>query len=138
MPLKTRLDPVVKLRERAEDECAIELARASEMTRQARDKLALIDDRLRRENRRQGDAADWELAEAATARALKERKVAEAELKKAEGAEAAARVAYAQAHKKAEAVRRVAEARRKAILKEAEVAERKLMDEVAARRPRGK
>jgi flagellar biosynthesis chaperone FliJ len=71
------------------------------------------------------------VADLAHSRALNEVRSAENEVKTATNAEGASRQAYTQAHSKAEALRRVAQARVDEILTEREKAESKELDELA-------
>ncbi len=131
MAFKTRLDAVVKLRERAEDSTKIALARARKEVAEAQAALERLRERARADDREAGDAADWEIRQRARDRALAEIKKAEEAVRQLKSREAAARQAYEAAHRQLEAVRRVAENKRAEMRREAERKDRKAMDEIA-------
>lgn len=129
----TRLDPLVRLREREEERARLELARAIEATRLAREALEEARRAALRNEFAPGPAYEWEMRELAHRRALEEVERAKAALLEALEAEEAARRACEEAHKRLEAVRRVAEARKAEARAEAERQERKLLDEIGSR-----
>ncbi|MGC4120555.1 MAG: flagellar FliJ family protein [Myxococcales bacterium] len=132
MAIKTRLDVVVKLRERAEDEAQRQLAQARAKTSAAEGALAKARERALADGRGSGDAALWHDADLARQRALREVEKAKEALRSCKVAEEAVRKAFEQRHREAEAVRRVAEARREEIRQQQDRAERKVLDELAA------
>jgi flagellar export protein FliJ len=131
MAFKTRLDVVVRLRQRAEDAAKLALGRARADVARAEEALEQMKDRAKANDGQAGIAADWEVRQAARDRALAEIKKAEEALRQLRAREAAARKAYEAAWRELEAVRRVAEAKRQEMAREAGRKERKEMDEVA-------
>ncbi len=132
MVFKTRLDAVVRVRERSEDAAKVALARARMEVTRAASGLERLRERARHEDRQAGSAAQWEIRQAARDRAVAEIKRAEEALRALEAREVAARQAYEAAHRELEAVRRVAESKRAEMAREAGRKERKAMDEIAA------
>lgn len=132
MAPSTRLDPVVKLREREEQEARLRLADAIRKTAEARQ--ALLDARLRAaaDLRATGVAALWAMVEDSHARAIREVKRLAAEVDRAVAEEERVRAEYVAAHRAAEAVRRVRETRREELRTEAARRERKELDELAS------
>lgn len=132
MAPKTRLDALVKLRERVEDQAKIALAQARQKTQKAEELLKQAQARAAIDHRVAGTAALWQDAESARVRALAEVKRAREGCQAARDAEEKQRRAFELAHRDAEAVRRAAESKRQEIVKAAERAERKQFDELAA------
>lgn len=131
MKPKTRLDAVVKLRERDEDRARLDLAEAHRLVLAADRTAREAADVARQDDRARGCAADWQLAEHAHARALVEARQAERACHAASEKLGSSRQRYVGAHARAEALRRVVEARRFEVVREAEATERKHLDEVA-------
>lgn len=131
MAPKTRLDPVVKSRERDEQEARVRLAEAIRRTADARQQL--IDARLRAaaDVRAAGLAAIWSVLDDSHARAIREVKRCAAEVDRAVADEERLRLAYVQAHRAAEAVRRVRATRVEELRVEVAKRERKELDELA-------
>jgi flagellar export protein FliJ len=131
VPPKTRLDAVVKIREKDEDTARIQL---SEDQRQQLAAVAALEEaraRARHDARTSGRAMDWDLADRAHQRALVDARVAEHAVNAADQKVGTSRANYVAAYAKAEAMRRVVETRRADIIKEAEKAEAKQLDEMA-------
>lgn len=131
MAFKTRLDAWVRLRERAEDDAKLALARARKEAKTAEEALHRAQSEARVDARARGDAAQWQVVENARVRALASVKRAEEGLAKAREREAAVRKAFEHAHRQAEAVRRVSEAKRQEMSREEGRKERKSFDELA-------
>ncbi len=127
----TRLDAVVKLRERDEDEARSHLAEAQRRAAAAHAALEAARARAQTDERRAGSAAEWLLADAAHGRALVEARQAETQARASQEALGASRNRFAGAHARAEAMRRLAEVRRSEIISEHESRERKALDEAA-------
>ena len=127
---RTRLDPVIKIEEKNEERKLHEMAEANRNVKSAEEALVGARDAARTDHRRAAPATDWMLAEIAHTRALSEVRKAERAVKLATDAEGAARGAYTVAHSKAEALRRVAQARVDEILAAREKAESKELDEI--------
>ncbi len=128
----TRLDAVVKLREKDEERARRELADAQRNAVAAETAAAAARDRAKQDLRGRGSAAQWELTEIGHFRALRDAAVAERAAHAAGEKVVATRQNWGAAYKKAESMRRVAEARRDEIIAEAETKERKEFDEIGA------
>lgn len=129
--VKTRLDAVVKLRERNEEQKAQAFGVAESAARQAAAVAAQARAEALRDERKGGDASQWDVIELAHHRALVEVRRAEREAQRARGVADTARATWVTAHQDAEAVRRAAEHRRDELRREADKAETKLLDEMA-------
>jgi flagellar export protein FliJ len=134
VPPKTRLDAVVKIRERDEDTARIQLS--EDQRRQLAAVKALEDakTRARHDARTSGRARDWELADRAHQRALHDARLAEHAVNAASEKVANSREKYVGAYAKAEAMRRIVETRRADIVKEEAKAEEKRADELTTQR----
>jgi hypothetical protein len=131
MARKTRLDVVVQLRERAEERATVTMAAAVRERYAADESLRASKERSRRDERRRGQAAEWQLSEAAHVRSLAEVRSAEETARLKAQLERAARAAHETAHKRAEAVRRAAAAKFADLVHNEESAERRSLDELA-------
>lgn len=131
--MKTRLDPVLRLREKEEEAAAIALAGAAAKVKEALEAVERATLEARRNALESGSAADWDLRELAQQRALERLERAKADHAAALTAEEEARRSLEVAHQRTEAVRRVADARRAEARAEADRKERKEMDELGAR-----
>lgn len=131
---RTRLDKLVQLREREEDDAAVGLARAQHTLHAARERLERAVEASRADGRAPGDAALWELEEAAHRRALQRVRVAEGEVSSAAVRREDASLTYREARQDAETVRRVADRKRAELLAELSRRERRHLDEVATLR----
>jgi flagellar export protein FliJ len=134
VPPKTRLDAVVKIRERDEDTARIQL---SEDQRKQLAAVAALEEakaRAREDARSSGRAMDWELADRAHQRALLDARLAEHAVTAAAQKVETSRAQYVGAYSKAEAMRRIVETRRADMAKEAEKKESKQLDEMATLR----
>jgi flagellar biosynthesis chaperone FliJ len=131
MTTKQRLDLVVEVKEREEEAATDAWRAAAQVTRTRQTELASLRAAAMQDGRQRSDAYEWELGDRAHARLLEAIRLAEGRLEAALKAEAVARDSMAAAHRSAEAVRRVAEARREDALQEENRRERKDMDEVA-------
>ena len=127
---RTRLDPVIKIEEKNEEKRLHEMAAANRKVKSAQDALMGARDAARTDHRRSATAKDWLLAEIAHTRTLNEVRTAEHAVKSANAEEGASRVAYTRAHSKAEALRRVAQARVDEILTAREKAEARELDDI--------
>ena len=127
---KTRLDSVIKLEEEKEERRLQEMAAAGRQVKSAEAALTGAREAARTDHRRAASATDWMVAEIAHTRALLDVRSAENAVKSAAAAEGASRNAYTQAHSKAEALRRVAQARVDEILTTREKAESKELDDI--------
>jgi flagellar biosynthesis chaperone FliJ len=127
---RTRLDPVIKIEEKNEERKLHEMAAANRKVKSAEAALTDARDAARTDHRRAAPATDWMLAENAHTRALSDVRKAERAAKLAVDEEGAARGAYTIAHSKAEALRRVAQARVNEILTAREKEESKELDEI--------
>jgi len=107
-----------------------EMAAAGRQVKSAEEALTGARAAARTDHRRAAPATDWLVAEMAHTRALGDVRSAENAVKSAATADEASRQAYTQAHSKAEALRRAAQARVDQILSEREKAESKELDEI--------
>lgn len=131
---RTRLDKLVQLREREEDDAAVDLARAQHTLHVARERLERAVEASRADGRSPGRAALWELEENAHRRALQLVRVAEGEVSSASVKREDASASYLEARQDAETVRRVADRKRAELLLELSRRERRTLDEVATLR----
>jgi len=131
---RTRLDKVVKVRERAEDAALVGLVRARAQVERAQGQLSLAVEASQRDGRSCGPVELWHLEELEHRRALQAVRAAQGEVQQATQEEARALGGYASAHRGTEVVRRVQERRRAEILGELEKRERKEIDEIATLR----
>jgi flagellar biosynthesis chaperone FliJ len=127
---RTRLDPVIKIEEKNEERKLHEMAAANRKVKSAEEALLGARDAARTDHRRSATATDWLLAEIAHTRALSDVRNAERAVKSATVEEGASRVAYTAAHSKAEALRRVAQARVDEILTARAKAESRELDDI--------
>lgn len=127
---KTRLDPVIKIEERNEERTLNEMAAAGRKYKSAEEALSGAQRAARTDHRRSAPAMDWLLAEIAHTRALHEVRTAENEMKTAAEAAGLTRARYSQAHSKAEALRRVAQARADEILAARRKTESRELDDI--------
>jgi len=132
--VRTRLDKLIRIREREEDEALADLARARAKLRAAHEKLATAVDAARADRRAPGAAALWELEEAVHRRALQAVRAVQGEVAQATRGQDAAQGEYLSARQDAEAVRRAAERKRGEIHQEAARKERRAVDEIATLR----
>lgn len=131
---KTRLDPLVKLRERSEERALRDLARARSTLGRATERLDGLREEAKADDRGRGAAELWALEESAHVRRLQAVRAAEGDLAQAVKGERAARAGYATAHRGAEAARRVQEKKRTQIVEDREKRAQKALDELATLR----
>jgi flagellar export protein FliJ len=134
MKPRTRLDRLVSLRERGEEEALAALGKAQAQLRDARERLAEAEAAARADGRARGSAAHFELEDAARRRLLQDVRAAAEAAAAAEKQEAAAAHAYRAARREAEAMRRAAERKRGELVAEAGRKERRAVDEIATLR----
>ncbi len=134
MTPRTRLDRVVQLREKVEEEALAKLARAQASVGKAQVRLEDAVRVTRVDARRAGPVELWQLDELARRRALQAVRNAEADVISASRHENTARDGYATAHQGKEIVERVQGRRRAEILDELALRERRTADEVATLR----
>ncbi len=131
---KTRLDKVVKVREKQEEGALGNLANARASLNRARERLAGAVSKAQSDGRQRSPIDYWELEDAAHARALQAVKAAKEQVVTAETAEAVARAGYTTAHQQAQVVRRAADRKKAEIVSSKEKAEQKDLDELATQR----
>ena len=134
MAPSTRLDKVVKVRKREEDAASVGLARAHAAVRRAQEELERAVEAAGRDPRSGGPIELWQLEELEHRRALQSMRSAETGLREAERGEACARSGYADAHRRAEVVRRAQDRQCAEIMADQEKRERKDIDEIATLR----
>ena len=131
---KTRLDKVVQLRERVEDDALVSFARARASLEDARQELAGAVRASRTDARAAGPVELFLLDEHAHRRALQAVRAAESALQQATRGELTARDGWLAARQEADAVRQARERRVAELLGEASRRERRDADEVATLR----
>ena len=131
---KTRLDPVVKLEEKREEQRLTEMSEAARALEAAEAQLEQRRAHARSDQRRTASASDWQRAELSHTRVLSEVRAAEHAVKDASVASTASRDRYTQAYTRAEAIRRVANARVEEIVLAQDRAERREHDELGVLR----
>ena len=128
---QTRLDTVVRLREREEERAGQAVAKAESQVRAAMERRDAAHARQMQEFGGRLDASHWETAERARNRALLEEQQAEREVDHARKVASQVRAAYLSAHQRAEVVRRVADSRQKEAVREENRTEARQLDDVA-------
>lgn len=128
---KLRLDPVVKLEEQREELRLREMAEASRKLKTATELLANMRASAAADERRSSRAWDWQLAELSHTRALSDVRAAEHAVLSASEESSVTRVRYTAAHSRAEAIRKVADARAGEIMQARASAENRELDELA-------
>jgi flagellar biosynthesis chaperone FliJ len=127
---KTRLDPVIKLEEKNEERRLLDMAAAGRKVKSAEEALTGARREAQTDHRRPARAVDWLLAEIAHTRALHDVRTAEHEVQSASAAEGTSRALYAEAHSKAESLRRAAQARVDEIVAARSKSEAREMDDL--------
>lgn len=130
--MRTRLDAVVQVRERAEEKALRQVVEAETQAKAAHERAEALKKIAQQDQRQPGDAATWELAETAHVRALSDARKAQKEAERVAAEVSKVRVVYTSAHQRAEVVRRVAETRRDEQRRDVERVEEKALDEVAS------
>jgi hypothetical protein len=110
--MRTRLDAVVTVRERSEDQALREVVEAERRAQAAADRATALSQAARVDHRAAGDVSTWELTEAAHTRAIADARRAQKDAEAALQQVAKVRLVYTSAHQQAEVVRRVADAPR--------------------------
>lgn len=131
MKFATRLDAVVKIREKDEEQARRVLADAQRQAEAARQAAEEARERARHDGRAPGLASQWDLADSANARALQEASVADQKVQAAGDHLNKSQQKYAGAYRRAEVIRRVATARRSELMAQAAAVERKQFDELS-------
>ena len=129
--LKTRLDAVLRLSERKEEEALEVLAkarRATELAQAAADR-ALRE--MRKDSRGSASAAVWALDEAANQSARRQVKVAQEKVAQCQTVAQKAQAQHLSAHQKTRTLQRVADHRRGELQQELDRKERRNTDELA-------
>ena len=132
MPPATRLDPLLKLKEREEQRQMIRLAAASRALQAVQELEADLRRKAAGSDLRAAPAEAWMLREEAHQRALRELHQAREAVAAAEKACQAARAAFLVATQTAEAFRKATERKRNEIVQEIERREQKTLEEMAA------
>ena len=131
MSPKTRLDAAVRVREVDEDRARMTLAEAQRLALATAAAVREAAQRALADERSSGTAADWTIIEFAHIRALQDARRAEIERRAAEEKLGISRARFVGARTRAEALRRVLEARRSEMRVAESLTEHKEMDEVA-------
>jgi flagellar export protein FliJ len=130
--IRTRLDVVVQVKERAEEKAGLALAKAETAVRTAQDRLEAARLSARVDHRARGDVSQWEMQELAHRRALADVSKASKEVDSLKKSAETVRAHFVNANRAAEVVRRVADSRRDELTKEAARNEDKQLDEAAS------
>lgn len=131
-----RLDVVVKVKQREQDRRLERFSNDLRQVEAAKDALQRAQQAANTDNRVTGLAAVWSLEEAARQRAVAQVQSAKARLDEASKAAETSRGEWAKARNSAEAVRRVADARRDEVVRELNRKETRALDELALLRRR--
>jgi flagellar protein FliJ len=134
VPPKTRLDRLVNVRERSEENALVDLGQAQTGRDLAARRLAGLRQQARADERGPGMAQLWVLEEFAHLQALRQVQRAETDLASALRREQSARIGYTSAHKNAEVARRAQDKKRVELSAEQDRRERKALDEMATLR----
>lgn len=127
----TRLDRLVRFRERAEEDAFVDLATAQRDLRAAVERLEDAVAAARADRRGSGSAALWDLHEAANRRALQGLRVRQGEVGAAQERCDVASSGYRDARQDAEVMRRAAERKRADLRRALELRERRAADATA-------
>jgi flagellar biosynthesis chaperone FliJ len=133
---KTRLDPVVRLREQHEQLSLRALADCTRQLQSAEDHLRARRAHASSDRRGNAPASHWLLTELSHTRALSDVRQAESAVTVATTATSASRETYATAHSNAEAMRKITALRVDEIRQLQEVKERRELDEFSMLRRR--
>jgi flagellar biosynthesis chaperone FliJ len=131
---KLRLDPVVKLEEKREEQRLAEMSNAARTLQVAEEHLAEGRTRAGTDERRQASAWEWQLTELSHTRVLSEVRAAEHAVTEASAASTVSRDRYTEAYGRAEAIRRVAASRVDEIVRARDKVERREQDELGIMR----
>lgn len=131
MPEKTRLDPVVDLRERAATAVERELAAARREALRREEELALSRLRAAKDHRASGDAAEWQLVEAGHARSLQLVRVKEQQVRAHAVVVEKVRVKAQSAQMALEVVKRAADRKRTEAVQAREKQDARQLDQIA-------
>jgi flagellar export protein FliJ len=131
VPEKTRLDPVVDIRERAAEAVERELAAAQREARRKEQDLAAARERASKDQRRPGDAAEWQLVEAGHARSLQLVRAKELQVSAHATVVEKVRVKAQSAQMALEVVRRAADRKRAELVLARDKSEAKQLDAIA-------
>jgi flagellar biosynthesis chaperone FliJ len=134
MQLRTRVDKVVWLRDRAEDGALSTLSRARAELDRAHERLALAAEAIRVDTRALGPVDLWVVEEDGHRRAVQLMRAAEADAREADRREVLARDRYTVARRDARVVRRFQQRRRAELAGELERREGRALDELATLR----
>jgi len=131
MPLKTRLDPLVKWKEREVERAKLGLAVRLKALAVAQERIAEISGQLGRLPSQATSVDELELLDRAVARGRSDLEAAKKEWAAADQELRRSQEAYAQIHRQAETFRRANERQRAVLIQEIERQERKTLDEIA-------
>jgi flagellar export protein FliJ len=131
MPPRTRLDPLVKWKEREVERAKLELAVRLKALAIAQERIAETEAQLGRLPSQATSVDDLELLDRAVARGRADLEAAKKEWSVADQALRLSQAGYAEIHRKAETFRRANERQRAVLIQEIERRERKTLDEIA-------
>jgi len=131
MPPKTRLEPVIRIEKKKEEQRLIEMAEARKQAMRAEALLLEARSLAESDRRRSASAFDWQMAEVAHSRALHDLRGAELAAAAAQASSTESRDRYAAARAKVEALERVNATRVAELVREEERKTNKELDELA-------
>jgi flagellar export protein FliJ len=129
--LKTRLDPLVRWKEREVERAKLALAVRLKALAMAQERIAESSAQLGRLPTEATSVDELELLDRAVARGRSDLEVARKEWAEADQALRKSQAAYAEIHRQAETFRRANERQRALLIQEIERRERKTLDEIA-------
>jgi len=131
MPPKTRLEPVIRIEKKKEEQRLVEMAEARKQATRAEALLLEARSLAESDRRRSASAFDWQMAEVAHSRALHDLRGAELAAAAAQVTSTESRDRYAAARAKVEALERVNATRVAELVREEERKTNKELDELA-------
>ena len=129
--VKTRLDPLVEIRENDEKTARIKLAEAMREREATQQMLMDSEERMSQDHREQGEVAKWIVSDAAHMRARLDHETVEEQMSQADQSLEQARTEHEKAYQKARVLRRVADSQRQRQIDANRRKERQALDELA-------
>ncbi|MBX7114000.1 MAG: flagellar FliJ family protein [Myxococcaceae bacterium] len=134
MTYRTRLDAVVRIRERQEERAEKALAAANSHAVKTEERATALRQVAARDHRQGSSASHWDIVERAHTRALSEARAADKAVEAAKKNVVAAQGVQQHAYKQAEVVRHAVQAKRAEMTREAARKETRELDEIASLR----
>ena len=129
--IKTRLDPLVEIRENDEKTARIKLAAAMREKQATEEMVQESAEKMAADHRSQGEVAQWIVNDTAHMRARLDHESAEEQMNQADESLEQARTEHEQAYQKARVLRRVADSQRQRQIDANRRKERQALDEIA-------